>query len=108
MPKCNVDGCEKDAVGTICGEDGFDTAYRCIDCLCTDLDLRKLPDRDTGDVQEGISYAKSPATGCYYRVTRWVDHGDGKIEARQKHEVDREEVPQHWLDVLEDEGGVEA
>jgi len=41
-------------------------------------------------------------TGTYYRVTAWVDHGDGKIQAREKHEVDKDEVPQVWLEEIED------
>jgi len=56
----------------------------------------------TDDTETGIRYAKSPTTGNYYRVTEWVDHGDGKITAREKHEVDRDEVPQVWLDQLDD------
>lgn len=59
-------------------------------------------DEHTDDVQHGIRYAKSPMTGTYYRVTAWVDHGDGKIQAREKHEVDKDEVPQVWLEEIED------
>lgn len=54
------------------------------------------------DVEHGIRYAKSPMTGTYYRVTAWVDHGDGKIQAREKHEVGKDEVPQVWLEEIED------
>jgi hypothetical protein len=57
---------------------------------------------DGTTVEEGIRYAKSPITGNYYRVTKWIDLGDGKIKARDKHEVDRDEVPQVWLDAIDE------
>jgi len=38
MPKCNVDGCNERAVGSIIGMDGYQRAYRCKDCLLYDLD----------------------------------------------------------------------
>jgi len=53
------------------------------------------------DWQRGERYAKSPLTDAYYRVTAWVDHGDGKIQAKEKEEVEREEVPDDWLDALD-------
>jgi len=46
-------------------------------------------------------YAKSPMTGDYYRVTEYEDLGDGKIQAREKEQVDREDVPDEWLAVLD-------
>lgn len=46
-------------------------------------------------------YAKSPMTGNYYRVREWDDLGDGKIKAREKEKVDREDVPGEWLEVLD-------
>ena len=49
------------------------------------------------NVETGIRYAKSPVSDTYYRVTEWVDCGEGKIEARKKHEVDDDEVPEVWL-----------
>ena len=59
-------------------------------------------DQQSGEVEHGIRYAKSPMTGNYYRVTAWVDHGDGKIQAREKYEVDKSEVPQVWLEEIGD------
>lgn len=56
---------------------------------------------ETEQVETGERYAQSPITGDYYRVTQWVDHGDGKIQARQKEEVDRSDVPKQWLEALE-------
>lgn len=41
MPTCNVDGCVDPAVAKLVGEDGYERAYRCRDCLESDLDLRK-------------------------------------------------------------------
>lgn len=40
MPECNVDGCPDRAVAKLVGEDGYDKAYRCCDCLESDLELR--------------------------------------------------------------------
>lgn len=52
--------------------------------------------------ESGERYAKSPLTGNYYRVTKWKDLGGGKIQAQQKEQVDREDVPDEWLEVLDD------
>lgn len=48
-------------------------------------------------------YAKSELTGNYYRVNRWDDLGDGKIQAKDKTLIEREEVPEDWLERLDDE-----
>lgn len=56
---------------------------------------------NSANVETGERYAKSPMTGNYYRVTKWLDKGDGKIQARQKEPVDREDVPEEWLEVLD-------
>jgi hypothetical protein len=55
------------------------------------------------EVETGERYAKSPMTGTWYRVTKWIDHGDGKIQARAKTEVERSEVPDEVVAAL-DEG----
>lgn len=52
-------------------------------------------------VETGERYAKSSMIGDFYRVTKWVDLGEGTIQARQKEEVDRENVPYEWLETLE-------
>jgi hypothetical protein len=57
------------------------------------------------DVKTGERYAKSPMTGNWYRVTKWIDHGDGKIQARAKTEVTKSEVPDEVVAALEDGGG---
>jgi len=54
------------------------------------------------EVETGERYAKSPMTGTWYRVTKWVDHGDGKIQARAKTEVAKSEVPDEVVAALED------
>ena len=38
MPTCNVEGCDDEAVAAIVGEDGYRPAYRCVECLETDLE----------------------------------------------------------------------
>lgn len=48
-------------------------------------------------------YAKSPLTGEYYRVSDYDDLGDGKIVCHEKEVVDRDEVPDRWLEALDDE-----
>lgn len=40
MPNCAVDGCERNAVAKLVGEDGYEKAYRCRACLAFDLDMR--------------------------------------------------------------------
>lgn len=47
-------------------------------------------------------YGYSTLTDTWYRVTDWKDLGDGKIQAKSKEEVPREEVPQEWLDATEE------
>lgn len=46
-------------------------------------------------------YGYSQLTDTWYRVTDWDDLGDGKIQAKSKEEVDREDVPQEWVDATE-------
>jgi len=45
---------------------------------------------DPGDVQTGEKILKSPLTGNSYRVTKWVDQGDGKFVAIEKELIDDE------------------
>jgi len=46
-------------------------------------------------------YARSPLTGNWYRLDEYEDLGDGKFRAKEKTEIDREDVPQQWLDATE-------
>lgn len=42
-------------------------------------------------------YARSPMTDTWYRVTDYEEAGPGgKIVAKSKEEVEREEVPEEW------------
>jgi hypothetical protein len=49
-------------------------------------------------------YAYSKLTDTWYLVREWkvLDAEKGHILAKDKEEVDREEVPQHWLDGVEE------
>jgi len=45
---------------------------------------------DPSDVETGEKYLESPLTGNKYRVTKWVDQGDGKFIAIEKELVNDE------------------
>ncbi len=47
-------------------------------------------------------YGYSRMTDTWYRVTEWDDLGDGKIRAKSKEPVDREDVPQEWLEATDE------
>jgi hypothetical protein len=49
--------------------------------------------REDDTVESGERYAHSPVTDQWYRVTRWIDRGDGEILALDKEAVD--EPPHH-------------
>lgn len=51
-------------------------------------------------------YGYSSLTDTWYRVTEYDDLGDGKIIAKSKEPVDREEVPQAWLDATEERDNI--
>lgn len=62
-------------------------------------------EQDGGEVVvRGERYAKSPLDGSIYRVTKWIDDGDGKIRAREKELVDRDDVPGGVLAQLDGDG----
>ena len=42
----------------------------------------------SGEVRTGERYSQSPLTDHVYRVTRWVDLGDGKIRSLEKERMD--------------------
>jgi len=52
MPECNVEGCDDRAVASLVGEDGYATAYRCVDCLCLDLGLRQASTTTSKQTEE--------------------------------------------------------
>jgi len=47
-------------------------------------------------------YGYSRMTGTWYLLHDWEDKGDGKVVAKGKTEVDREDVPQKWLDATDE------
>ena len=47
-------------------------------------------------------YGYSILTDTWYRVTEWDDIGDGRIQAKSKEEVPREDVPKEWLEATEE------
>lgn len=65
--------------------------------------MSALGDYSEDEIEEGEKYLRSPMTGQWYRVTRWVDKGDGKFVAISKDEVDESEVPDSHLE--ENSGG---
>lgn len=50
--------------------------------------------KDAANIETGEQYMESELTEKTYRVTRWIDAGDGQIVALSKHEVEPEEVPE--------------
>ena len=49
-------------------------------------------------------YAYSRLTNTWYIVHEWDELGDGKIKAKSKEPVDREDVPQEWINGVEERG----
>lgn len=43
------------------------------------------------EIETGERYCRSPMTGHWYRVTRWVDLGEGRIKA-----INKELMPEDW------------
>ncbi len=79
-----------------------EVGVECSNCGCTE----RRPDSHRcaacGQFADDPIYAYSRATDIWYRVTKY-DHVEGdKITAKEKVEVDREDVPQRWLDVTDE------
>jgi hypothetical protein len=55
------------------------------------------------EVVRGERVARSPITGCFYLVTKWIDHGDGKTTALRKEEISDAEVVERVDGELPDE-----
>ena len=51
-------------------------------------------------MSESYIIAQSLITGTWYRVTRWEEHGDGKIRALEQEEIDEADVPEAVLEAL--------
>lgn len=81
-----------------------DAGVPCENCGCE----KRRPDTNRcaacGQFAPDPRYAYSMLTDTWYRVTDYDDLGDGKIVAKNKEPVDREEVPKAWLDATEERG----
>lgn len=44
------------------------------------------------DIKTGERIMRSPIDGTWYRVTKWRDKGDGKVQAIAKEELDEDEI----------------
>ena len=53
------------------------------------------------DTEQDVRFGYSKTTGNWYRVTEWEDLDAGKMIAKEKEEVDEEEVPERWRGALE-------
>lgn len=58
------------------------------DLLCPDH--QTVQGHPKEDIETGERIMESPLTGNTYRVTKWVDKGDGKVVALEKELVDDE------------------
>lgn len=82
-------------VGVACGNCGCEkrrpTESRCVNC---------------GRYARDPVYGYSEVTDTWYRVSEW-EHVDGEhIRAIRKEHVDREDVPQEWVDHITENGDV--
>lgn len=51
--------------------------------------------------REPVIYARSPMTEQYYKVFEWDYAGEGRYVAQDKTAVERSEVPEFWLERLD-------
>lgn len=84
------------------GEGGYVTCSRigCDDPSAPSKALGVEFDEERSDEEADEIYAHSSTTGAYYRVTEWEDLGGGKIQARSKEQVEKEDVPDEWLEAI--------
>jgi len=78
-----------------------DAGVACENCGCEQRRPGSNRCAACGRFAEDPRYAKSPLTGSWYRVSEWEDRGGGKILAKSKEEVSRDEVPQEWIERIE-------
>jgi hypothetical protein len=58
---------------------------------------------DERSIESGTErYAYSQLTDTWYIVHDWEALGDGKIEAKSKEKVARENVPQEWIEATDE------
>lgn len=62
-----------------------------------------MSEANTDDVQTGERIMRSPTTGIWYRVTKWRDLGDGKVQAIVKEKLDPDEVEEAVQEAEDDE-----
>ena len=65
---------------------------------------RQRPSEEHDGEPKPDRYAYSRMTDTWYLVHDYEDHGDGKLVANSKTEVDRSDVPQEVLDATEERG----
>lgn len=49
-----------------------------------------MEDYPEDDIKTGVKFLRSPITDTLYRVTKWVDKGEGRFVAIEKEEVDEQ------------------
>lgn len=78
----------------------------CEHCGCTDRRPTSNHCAGCGRFAPDPRYAYSWVTDTWYRVPKYDDLGDGKIQAKSKEEVPRDDVPQAWLNATDERGEV--
>jgi len=61
-----------------------------------------MTDNEQLDQSDTKRYGYSRLTDTWYQVTDWKDLGDGKIRAKSKEKVRREDVPQKWIEATDE------
>ena len=51
-------------------------------------------------IEIGVRYAYSAMSDTYYWVDEWEERGEGRIIAQSKTEVEADEVPDGWMELL--------
>jgi len=59
------------------------------------------------DIETGERISRSPMTGTWYKVTKWVDLGDGKLKALEKEELPDDFVPEEVLSDSDSRGEID-
>jgi hypothetical protein len=61
-----------------------------------------MSDTHSGEIDHRYGYSR--LTDTWYRVDDWEVHNEekGQIVAKSKNEVDRDDVPQHWINGVEE------
>ena len=51
-------------------------------------------------IEIGVRYSYSPLSDTYYWVDEWEERGEGRIIAKTKTEIEPDEVPDGWMELL--------